>query len=62
MSIERSERIESTPYFKCKSINPQFIIEPSLIDFKRNIVTKPDRCYPKFNTVMISNIDEEDVN
>jgi hypothetical protein len=25
-------------------------------------VTKPDRCYPKFITVTISNIDEEDVN
>lgn len=62
MSIEKSIKIESTPYLKCKSINPQFIFEPSLIDFKRKIVTKPDRCYPKFITVMISNIDEEDVN
>ena len=25
-------------------------------------MTKPDRCYPKFITVTISNIDEEDVN
>jgi len=32
-----------------------------VIDFKRKIVTKPDRCYPKFIPVKISNIDDEDV-
>ena len=28
---------------------------------KRKIVTKPDRCYPKFISVLIENIDEEEV-
>ena len=62
MSIEKSIKIENVPSIKCESINPQFLFEPSVIDFKRKIVTKPDRCYPKFITVTISNIDEEDVN
>jgi hypothetical protein len=61
MSIERSVKIENAPIVRCESINPQFLFEPSVIDFKRKIVTKPDRCYPKFMTVMISNIDEEEV-
>lgn len=62
MSIEKSIKIENIPSIKCESINPQFLFEPSIIDFKRKIVTKPDRCYPKYITVTISNIDEEDVN
>ena len=62
MSIEKSVKIENIPSIKCESINPQFLFEPSIIDFKRKIVTKPDRCYPKYITVTISNIDEEDVN
>jgi hypothetical protein len=45
----------------CEGIKPQFVFEPSLVDFKRKIVTKPDRCYPKFITVKISNIDNEEV-
>lgn len=62
MAIERSVKLTHSPVIKCESINPQFLFEPSVIDFKRKIVTKPDRCYPKFITVSISNIDEEDVN
>jgi hypothetical protein len=44
-----------------EAIKPQFIFEPSVIDFKRKIVTKPDRCYPKYINVNIKNIDDEDV-
>ena len=62
MSIDKSIKLENVPVVKCKSISPQFLFEPSVIDFKRKIVTKPDRCYPKYITVTISNIDEEDVN
>ena len=61
MYIEKSVRVENVPFIKCESINPQFLFEPALIDFKRKIVTKPDRCYPKFMNVTISNIDEEEV-
>jgi hypothetical protein len=37
------------------------VFEPSIVDFKRKIVTKPDRCYPKYMSVMIQNIDEDEV-
>ena len=62
MYIEKSIKLENVPTISCESINPQFLFEPSLIDFKRKIVTKPDRCYPKYITVTITNIDSEDVN
>jgi len=45
-----------------EAIKPQFIFEPSVVDFKRKIVTKPDRCYPKFISVTVKNIDDEDIN
>jgi len=61
MSIEKSIKVDNVPCIKCESINPQFLFEPSIIDFKRKIVTKPDRCYPKFINATISNIDQEDV-
>ena len=61
MYIEKSIRVENSPVILCQAIKPEFIFEPSIIDFKRKIVTKPDRCYPKFITVMIHNIDDEEV-
>ena len=58
MNIEKSISIANSPSIKCESINPQFLFEPSIIDFGRKIVTKPDRCYPKYINVTITNIDE----
>lgn len=62
MFIEKSIKLDNSPTILCEGIKPQFVFEPSIIDFKRKIVTKPDRCYPKFINVILSNIDEEEVN
>ncbi len=61
MSVEHSIKIDNSPAILCQAIKPQFVFEPSIIDFKRKIVTKPDRCYPKFMSVMIQNLDEDEV-
>jgi len=59
MFVENSIRIDNSPAILCQAIKPQFVFEPSIVDFKRKIVTKPDRCYPKYMSVMIQNIDED---
>ena len=56
MWIEKSIKVENAPIVLSQAIKPQFVFEPSMIDFKRKIVTKPDRCYPKFITVVVKNI------
>lgn len=53
MRVEGSVRVANSPVVVCEAIKPEFIFSPSVIDFKRKIVTKPDRCYPKFMTVSI---------
>lgn len=59
MVIEKSMLVANPPKIICEALKPQFLFEPSTIDFKRKIVTKPDRSYPKFLTVTISNIDDD---
>ena len=60
MMIERSKApIQNCPAVVCEGIKPQFIFEPSVVDFKRKIVTKPERSYPKFMNITVSNIDKE---
>ncbi len=59
MSVEHSIKIDNSPSILCSAIKPQFVFEPSIIDFKRKIVTKPDRCYPKYISVLIENIDDD---
>lgn len=42
MSIEGSKvSIKNVPVIVCEGIKPQFLFEPSIVDFKRKIVTKP---------------------
>ena len=50
-----------SPEIKSVAIKPQFLFEPTTIDFGRKIVTRPDRCYPKFLTIKIENLDDEDI-
>ena len=51
--------VEGGPVILCEGIKPQFVFEPSLIDFKRKIVTKPERSYPKYIPITISNLDND---
>lgn len=61
LSIEGSKAlIENGPVIICEGIKPQFLFDPSLIDFKRKIVTKPERSYPKYINITISNLDGDD--
>lgn len=62
MSIEKSKaEIPNCPVVICEGIKPQFVFEPSVVDFKRKIITRPERSYPKFMTITVSNIDKESV-
>ena len=61
MSIEGTKtQIKNIPVIVCEGIKPQFLFEPSIVDFKRKIVTKPERSYPKFINITVTNLDEGD--
>lgn len=51
----------ASPTIRCKGIKPQFIFDPQVIDFKRKIITTPDKCFPRFVNVTLTNPDAKSI-
>jgi hypothetical protein len=49
----------ASPTIRCKGIQPQFIFDPQIIDFKRKVITTPDKCFPRFINVTLTNPDKK---
>lgn len=47
---------------KCRGIKPQFLFEPQIIDFKRKVITTPDKCFPRYIPVTLTNPDSKAIN
>lgn len=45
----------------CKGLKPKFLVEPQLIEFKKKIITSPDKCFPTVEEIKLSNPDKKDV-
>ncbi|CAD8106047.1 unnamed protein product [Paramecium primaurelia] len=45
----------------CRGLKPKFLIEPQQIEFKKKIITSPDKCFPTIEEIKLSNPDRKDV-
>lgn len=45
----------------CRGLKPKFLVEPQSIEFKKKIITSPDKCYPTVEEIKLSNPDKKDV-
>ncbi|CAD8117028.1 unnamed protein product [Paramecium sonneborni] len=45
----------------CKGLKPKFLVEPQAIEFKKKIITSPDKCFPTVEEIKLSNPDKRDV-
>ncbi|CAD8120827.1 unnamed protein product [Paramecium sonneborni] len=46
---------------KCRGLKPKFLVEPQLFEFKKKIITSPDKCFPTVEEIKLSNPDRKDV-
>lgn len=60
VEIESYGRIPS-PSIRCKGIKPQFLFDPQVIDFKRKVITTPDKCFPRYIPVTLTNPDTKTI-
>ncbi len=45
----------------CRGLKPKFLIEPQTCEFKRKIITTPDKCVATNQEIMLSNPDRRPV-
>lgn len=48
-------------FVKCRGLKPKFIIDPQTCEFKKKIISTPDKCFPSVKEIIISNPDREPV-
>lgn len=41
----------------CKGLSPKFLVEPQACEFKRKVITTPDKCFPDKMQIALSNPD-----
>lgn len=45
----------------CRGLKPKFLIEPQNVEFKKKIISTPDKCFPTTQEITLSNPDKRDV-
>ena len=45
----------------CRGLKPKFLIEPQALDFRKKVITTPDKCFPTVQEVTLSNPDRHEV-
>jgi hypothetical protein len=45
----------------CRGLKPKFLVEPQTIEFKKKVISTPDKCFPTTQEITLSNPDKRDV-
>ncbi|EWS70940.1 flagellar associated protein, putative (macronuclear) [Tetrahymena thermophila SB210] len=48
-------------YITCKGLHPKFLIDPQTCEFKRKVITTPDKCFPDKMEVTLNNPDRRSI-
>ena len=45
----------------CRGLKPKFLIEPQFLEFKKKIISSPDKCFPSTMDLTLTNPDKREV-